>query len=103
MSQFYDFDVPKTVVAATSPQPKTNASEVTEHFPASTTLVAELRDLCPELFADAKVLYMAEDGREIKTRTYRAIESMQSIDAGQWLALGELSKRLNAQASKGRR
>lgn len=99
MSQFDEFErSTQPVKAQQKPQ-----SEVAEQFPASTALIAELHALCPELFAGAKTIYMAEGGREIKTRVYRLVESMESISADQYMALGHAAKRISTFANRGRR
>ena len=99
MSQFDEFDGPAKLMVQQD-QPK---SDVAEQFPAATALVAELHALCPELFAGAKTIYMAEGGREIKTRVYRLVEGMQSISADDFMALGHTGQRNANYVNKGRR
>lgn len=99
MSQFNEFEWPAQPVI---PQEKPK-SDVAEQFPASTALVAELHALCPELFAGAKTIYMAEGGREIKTRVYRLVEQMQEISADEYMALGQAAMRNEVFANRRRR
>lgn len=101
MSQFNEFDASRPVYSA--PDTAATVSPVAAEFPEATALVADLREMYPELFAGAKVIYMAEGGREIKTRKYREIEHMQGVDVGAWFEIGEASKRNALYANRRRR
>lgn len=99
MSQFAEFDSYVRPVEQNKP-PK---SDVAEQFPAATALVAELHAMCPELFAGAKTIYMAEGGREIKTRVYRQVEGLSFLTAHQFYEIGKAVQNNEGYLARGKK
>jgi hypothetical protein len=100
MGRFQEFESPKPPEKA----PDATAEQIRERFPKATALVDELRESCPELFAGATVLSMAEDGKEMKTLKYRVIEStMRPVKWDWWDRITAANERNRAYVNRGKK